>query len=480
MQHVIGRLILAGLLVAGVGVAVCRSPAAAQPKPMARADGDLLPQPKWMGVASCASMSCHNAGEGREKKRSEYSTWAAHDKHTQAYNALLIPRSQDIARNLKLSKPAHEEPLCLKCHAMAHTNGQEEPVDDHFYLRDGVGCESCHGPAEKWLEEHFRGDFKSKSAEEKESRYGLRNTKSLTSRVKICASCHIGSPDREVDHDLIAAGHPRMSFDFSGYLALYNKHWPVAEDRARYPDYAARTWVVGQVAGAKASLELLHARADRAAKDGQKKWPEFSEYGCYACHKNLDVADPKKEPSWKKGDPNRKPGELPWNTWYLAMAPALGQALESDQTALTELRQLMRVQGANPGEVATRARDAVQELERLLARLDQGPNKTPKMSSAEVQRLFGLILAQEPNRLKGASWDEAAQIYLGSSALYQQLVADRTNPNPRLPELRRNLVDTAKQLREAFPSGVDSPNYDANAVATFEKQMAELRNLLGH
>ena len=38
-----------------------------------------------------------------------------------------------------------------------------------FSLADGVSCESCHGPAERWLTVHYQAGFKEKSVEEKAS-----------------------------------------------------------------------------------------------------------------------------------------------------------------------------------------------------------------------------------------------------------------------------------------------------------------------
>src|SRR5262249_32248915 len=145
--------------------------------------------------------------------------------------------------------------------------------------------------------------------------------KSLKSRALICAACHIGNGDKEVDHDLIAAGHPRLSFEFSGYMGIYAKHWPQSADRGRYSDYDAREWLIGQVASAKCAAELLETRAERAKPDdGRKKWPEFSEYGCYACHKSLGVSDLKQPaPRWKLVDPRRRAGEVPWGTWYFSV-----------------------------------------------------------------------------------------------------------------------------------------------------------------
>jgi hypothetical protein len=429
-----------------------------------------------MGVASCSASACHHQGNGQQTKRSEYTTWAAHDKHNRAYYVLFDDRAKQIVRNLLPDKStaAHKEGLCLKCHAMAYTTGTEEPTGKRFSLDDGVGCESCHGPAEKWLDRHYLNDFKALSAEDK-AKVGLRDTKGLASRFKICAGCHVGSADRDVDHALIASGHPRLNFEFSGYLAKYSKHWPAQEDRERYPDYDARAWLVGQVAGARAAVELTKARAERAANDSKATWPEFAEYGCFGCHRSLSV------PDWKRaallsrlGDPERRLGELSWNTWYMAIAPALARQRPPERPGLDSLRPLMSGQGGDPRVVAAQAAKAVAELDSWLNQLDCGPKRTPPLGKTERDRLLLLLTATDERRPRLPDWDEAAQVYLGLSALAQ-------NADPGLAKLRSKLRNTAQLLRGAFPSGVDSPgDWNVAAAREFQRQMNEIRKLLGH
>jgi hypothetical protein len=463
MRRFAARLPLAVLSVVGLG-----SPAAAAPM--------------WMGVASCSASACHHQGDAKQTKRSEYTTWAAHDKHSRAYYVLFDDRAKTIMRNLLPEKKpaANKEPLCLKCHAMAYTSGTEEPTGPRFSLDDGVGCESCHGPAEKWLGQHYLDGFRTRPVEDK-ARLGLHDTKGLASRFGICAGCHIGSADREVDHELIASGHPRLSFEFSGHLAKYIKHWPAQEDRDRYPDYDARAWLVGQVAGAKASIELTKARAERAEKDGKANWPEFAEYGCFACHRTLSVLDWKKPASTLKlGDPDRRLGELTWGTWYMALTPSLTGNLATDRPALGCLRQMMRGQGADPKDIAAQATKAVGELDKWLTQLDRGPKRTPPLGMVEREKLLLLLTMPDEKRGRGADWDEAAQIYLGLSALSQQYGGE-ASADAHLADLRNKLRETAQLLRGAYPSGVDSPsNWNGEAVREFQKQMTELRKLLGH
>src|SRR5260370_133624 len=142
----------------------------------------------------------------------------------------------------------------------------------------------------------------------------MHATKNLVYRAQTCVDCHVGTADREVNHDVMACGPRCLNFEYSAYLALYPKHWSDRAEQERYPDLEARAWAVGQVVSAQAALQLLEARA-RAAESKKAPWPEFAEYDCYACHHDFQTR------SWreKRGYADRLPGSLPWGTWYTPM-----------------------------------------------------------------------------------------------------------------------------------------------------------------
>src|SRR5262249_27384298 len=156
------RLILGAAVAVTASLVWPRSPVSGGP---ARAVGDgpgAAAEAKWQGVASCSAMACHHGPGPKGRKRAEYSTWAAHDKPARAYQVLFNVRSVRIARNLDQkgpdgnALPAHQIPLCLKCHATGEAEVKEQAdgtltgADWRFQLADGVGCESCHGKADKW------------------------------------------------------------------------------------------------------------------------------------------------------------------------------------------------------------------------------------------------------------------------------------------------------------------------------------------
>ena len=315
--------------------------------------------PAMLGVATCASMACHNANGDLGSKGSEYSTFIAVDPHARAYRALFNADSLRIQKALlgedpgkerlqEYGKSAHENKLCLKCHGM----GADVPQALHA---DGVGCEQCHGPAQNWKSRHYLPGFDRRTA-------GFRDLRKLDIRAASCTGCHVGDATRQVDHDLIAAGHPRLKFEYGAYYANYPRHWTYREAAERRGDPAreARNWLVGQAASAEAALELLAARAKGPS------WPEFAEYECTACHHGLTEPSERlkrfverNEARAKAGKDRLKPGRLPWGTWYHGHLPLFADRSPGRLPALVaRLDAEMSKRGPDGGKVAKDARKA--------------------------------------------------------------------------------------------------------------------------
>jgi hypothetical protein len=395
-----------------------------------------FPQAQLVGNLSCASASCHAAGEER-RPGSEYSTWVNSDPHFRAYDVLFNATSRRIAKTLDVHRPggkllpAHENATCLKCHAPDLVRAA------HPQAAQGVGCESCHGPAEKWLTTHYQDSFKSLSRREKAERYGLYPTKDLAFRVTKCASCHVGDATREVNHDLIAAGHPRLAFEYTGYhrSPKYTPHWQEVS-----PDFEARAWEIGQIVCARSAAELLRVRATQE----NAPWPELSEYSCFACHK--DLTGERWKPFVASG---RKPGAMPWGTWYFSVAEL------ADPECTDEVKELIRVMespGRNRVRAAEQAQRLVRHLDRRLVELQQEgmPPGGPDIEPA-FRRIARHALNEEGTRFRDADWDGATQHYLAAAAFYSAWGSQPTrDPRPREP-----LRSLGRSL--AFPKGYNSP-----------------------
>lgn len=444
----IGALPLA--VVAAFGPGVPRSRSAAPPS------GVGAP----IGAGSCSATACHGSIHplgGSSVRRDEHTTWIADDPHARAFAVLRGPVSERIARNLgamgaSAYVPAQEDPRCLACHTTPRT-----PADlaaTAWQNEDGVGCEACHGAAGSWIGPHtVAGWSRQFSPSRKEAEFGLTATKVLSRRAEVCAGCHVGRRgdpsgvlDRDMNHDLIAAGHPRLSFEFSAYQANQPPHW-VEKDANAAADFPARAWLIGQAVAAKAAADLLAGRLE----DPAAPWPEFAEYDCHACHHSLA------DQPWRQapGAARPRPGQPEWASWFapltceLAADGSLGDAgvvAAFDQTrqdvggpwsARDDLRR----------EAARTARRLSESLDAWIRRLETAP-----MDAPTVARLLEAFNTKD-GWARVHNWDGAAQRYLALVPLRQALRA--LDPSRDDPALRDELARLLERLR--FPPGEDGP-----------------------
>jgi hypothetical protein len=341
---------------------------------------------EYQGVASCSTAGCHNGNGPRGTPGSEYSTWMLHDPHAQAYAVLWDDKSRQIARHLQSARPAHQDPLCLNCHV--HPQYESAAHHERFSPWDGVGCESCHGPAQRWLREHSRPNlWRGLTTEEKKQR-GMNDTLTAEGRAQTCVACHVGEGESDVTHDLIAAGHPRLNFEFSSYHAILPRHWDERRQVSTHSDWEVVLWQEGQKATAGAALRLLGARARRS-----RPWPELAEFDCFACHHHLQSPSPR-----QRKQPGRRPGVPPWSGWYTAMVP---EALPDGPAwpALQQLRRHMERFPPDPSAVAASARAAGDAIAKTVTRRLDAP-----LAEERMRRLLAVPVS---------SWDEETQVYLG-------------------------------------------------------------------
>ncbi len=230
-----------------------------------------------LGVTSCAGSTCHGAVEPWKDStvlQNEYITWQRQDKHAKAYQVLLNERSQRIAKNLGLPN-AHTAEICLDCHAdnpAANKRGRQ------FQVSDGVGCEACHGGAQRWLGIHIAGS----GSHQDNVTAGMYPTENAVDRAKLCVSCHFGDTRKFVTHRIMGAGHPRMSFELNTFTAIQPAHYRVDLD---YPKRkrvftGMQTWAIGQSIALSETLDaLMDAKRGR---DGI--FPELVLFDCHSCH----------------------------------------------------------------------------------------------------------------------------------------------------------------------------------------------------
>lgn len=436
-------------------------------------------EPHFLGVASCSAVACHG-GDGPSDQRnyepgSEYSTWVQNDPHAQAFSVLKNDVSIKMAKALNLEKPAHESPLCLNCHGPQEASPTNDARMVNHQLIEGVSCEACHGNAEKWLIVHRRTDWKAgKSPDQIWQEYGFRDTKDPWTRAQVCASCHVGAAGgKDVNHDLYAAGHPRLFFELAAFNANLPAHWNRNEDRAaassdagRTSTFEAKLWSVGQVAGVHAAVDLAVDRAKRSqagftfdekypAGATVPAWPEFAETGCFACHHNLQA------PSWQqsRGFSNRAAGGLPWQSWLVPLATDAAGFSTPDGTPqlkneLAEFSRLMSTSRPRQALVIERG----EALKAGLAELGMQISDANRQVTREqiVGTLSRLVSQPVRERLVGENWDSATQLYLAVVALSEATRdADGQFGQPPSSDMTAALETMRSQLE--FLNNWDSP-----------------------
>lgn len=426
---------------------------------------------RMMGNLSCASASCHGADVPSARAGGESHTFADADPHRRAYSVLFNDRSRRMVELLKFPTAAHQTQLCLNCHGAAPPNREGELSPLAAVHQHGAGCENCHGAAEKWLTAHYTAPWKAMSAEEKAG-FGFLPTKNLAFRAKLCASCHVGDATREVDHQLIAAGHPALRFELSAYQLepIYKKHWT---EKNYGSDVEAWTWMIGQLGSARAGAELLRHRAAEAASPAAhpRDWPELAEYTCFSCHQDIStfslssLSSPDRL-SRRPGSP--RPGTLPWGSWLyplpLELAHSPSHSWMGPTRAPSSLQALAAAFRESDRPPPARIRDlsqaTVTELDQWMQELQASAERRSRaepLTSTELRqalthaaRFAGSV--PETNA-KSTDWDRTVQGFLAVAALYRSLCA--VDPAMRSPKVETHLQAITRLLR--FPTQQDSP-----------------------
>jgi hypothetical protein len=420
----------------------------------ARAANPPADASKYTGPGSCSSTSCHGSVKPRTDNRifqNEYSIWAVKDKHAKSYDALTSPVGERMAKILGLGK-SEQAAKCLACHAL---DVPAEARAKTFELNEGVSCESCHGPASAWLGPHTTRTW----THEQSVAAGMYDTRNLVRRAEKCLTCHLGTQEKFVDHEMIAAGHPDLYFELDSFSAVMPRHWKTPRESApgvpAEKDVAwagVREWGTGQAVQLRASMERVAWRAKG------KNWPEYSELQCFSCHHSLTAP----EQSWRqdRGYSGRRPGDPPWNGSRYAVFRELAHQVDNDvatrlddQVALLSksLSQLntdrdvvaaaSAAAAALSNQLATRIEaqpyDAVMTL-RLLQHIsddaDEISNHGERAAEQAAMALDSLFIAYA----RSEKVANAAEVRTAINGLFQQL-ENPSNYNPS---------DFAKQMRK--------------------------------
>ena len=283
-----------------------------------------------VGVASCSGSTCHGRSEatGKIVRQDELLIWQDESSpsgaHSRAWRVLQLPRSKAIAQRLGIGE-ATTAPMCLGCHATPAPAGAR---GGRFQLSDGVSCEGCHGPASGWLSSHYAVGA-SHAANVARGMIPLEDPKARASQ---CLDCHFGSADQGqfVNHRIMAAGHPRISFELDLFSTLqqhHNQDGDYAQRKGR--SNSVQMWAVGQAMALERSLSLFA----NPARGTEGVFPEFYFFDCHTCHRRISD-NPNFEPGAVNNPMRPIPEGMPaYNDENMIMLAAATRAVSPDLAA---------------------------------------------------------------------------------------------------------------------------------------------------
>ncbi len=416
------------------------------------------------GAPSCAAASCHGGprpGVARPPARwaNSYQLWVENDPHARSWRTFCSDESVAMMRRLKildadgqvLDRAGYDN--CLACHNSTDRFDTPDPlVVGHRVVQDfipeGVGCSGCHGPSERWAGPHTRRGWDAVAA----INDGFVPNGDLLVRARMCASCHVGDVDRDMNHDIIAAGHPALRYEFATYHHRQPKHWRDIEEND--PGwYEAQLWLAGQIAATDASLALMvkRAAADRTG-DAISHWPEFSAHDCASCHHTLGFAN-------RRPPIGPRPAIAPASRWNdIAMRWILGDRADRGLVTAEDLRLL---------DSLDRVRDVLQSATRpstddaLNAALEARQSLAAWVANAHqpLSPTFGAAAMAELVRSAAGrtdtyeTWESTTQYYLAAVASREAWPA-LSDDLGQTESIARSL-----QLGLRYPGGLDVPRF---------------------
>lgn len=479
--------------------------------------------PQYLGVATC--VACHNQtlqtgnpstlsalAQNRELcALDEVKVIETKDKHLKAFELLKGDLGQKMEK--LLGYKVAEDRRCLACHSNWHwKEGFEKP--DLFEF--GVTCESCHGPASKWKDQHDKLEWRKVKPEDKEKEAGFIDVRNPIRRAKQCFSCHIGnvSEGKVVTHEMYAAGHPPLpSIEMETFVSQMPLHWRTVRERGEFThqkDYFAANFP-GQeapqldlprtkstlIGGVMALRESLHLFGEQAVdKHETSVWPELAVFDCAACHHDLRSKSWRRERGYGKSIPGR-PQFFAWPTALVKVAVRhrVGEdnakfktQWEEFDSNLEKLRQVLDKQpfGA-PAQIRaiTHGTDGKSGLVAWLDKLADEIFKSP-VREADAKRALKAVLALETTdypdfhsarqilwayrtiqseaqteypkfkpRADGETLRGAQERAIQNLALFREWEADQKTPSFDKTDESLAKYDFNKKLSLKLPAGVD-------------------------
>lgn len=369
------------------------------------------------GVATCSGSSCHSrpAASGLTVRQNELITWQ--DPHTEAgahsraWRVLTTPRGEAIAQKAGFG-PAEKAKECIACHADPVAAAERGA---RFQISDGVGCEACHGGSGAWIASHYAVGA-THAANIAKGMVALDDPKV---RAAKCLDCHFGGngPNQFVTHQIMAAGHPQISFELDLFSSL-QKHYDFDADyvsRHKQIPPGVKTWAVGQAMALNRMLTLYGPKSTGGA------FPEFVFFDCQSCHRTMSSNDPKWRPVSETNPARPIPvGQPPFNDENMIMlsaaakvaAPALDEKFEAESRAFHEA---LAKNGAGAASRALALAATSHQLADAFA--------AKSFSRAETLAILQAVLSGD-NARRLTDFSGATQAVMAADTLLNALVAD--------------------------------------------------------
>jgi hypothetical protein len=414
------------------------------------------------GVASCAGANCHGrlAPSGPVVRQNELFTWqdpaTPAGEHSRASKVLTEPRARAIADKLSIAAP-EKAPECLGCHADPAPAGLKSAK---LQVTDGVTCEACHGGAHDWLASHYTKNA-THAANLAAGMIALDDPKV---RAITCLGCHYGS-DRDgqfVSHRLMAAGHPRLSFELDLFTSL-QAHHTLDADYAKRKQAAGgvKTWAVGQALALDRAVSLY---SGPAGQDGV--FPQLYFFDCHACHRRISD-QPGAKPAALANPARPTPVGTPVfndeNMIMLAASARLASPALADQFEARSRAFHASLTADRPRAIAAAADLAA--TSRALADAFAGRAFSRDDTFVILDNVLTSVLARYTD------FEGSAQGVMATDTLLAALVAENQVPAARVAAIRPD-------LERAYAAVRDPNTYDPTAFrATFQRVASAARGL---
>ena len=409
--------------------------------------------PTHVGVASCSGSTCHGRSEatGKIVRQDELRIWQDESSpsgaHSRAWRVLTEPRSKAIARRLGIGE-ATTAPMCLGCHA---TPVRGAPRGPRFQVSDGVSCEGCHGAAGGWLSSHYAVGA-SHSANVARGMVPLDNPRA---RAAQCLDCHFGSadPGQFVNHRIMAAGHPRISFELDLFSTLQQHH---NEDA----DYAGRkgrinsvqVWAVGQAMALDRALSLFATSVRRS----EGVFPEFYFFDCHTCHRRISD-HPTFEPTAVNNPVRQIPQGMPaFNDENMIMLAAAARAISPPLAQRFDQDSRAFHQAIATNRVATIA--AAARLRQSAAALSLAFGRAP-FGRGQVFDIIDTITSNAI-ALRFTDYAGSVQAVMATDTLLSSLVNSRQVSSPAAQAIRTDINAAYRAVRD--PNSYDPREFQAS------------------